>query len=439
MATSVIMPRQGQSVETCIISQWHKQVGDKVSVGDILFSYETDKAAFDEESKVSGVLLAIFFQEGDEVPVLENVAVIGEPGEKVQTQEKKESPSEESFSANASDSSESSTETAMQNNSATAAASETGQPDNDKTRISPLARKLSQEWDVDISRISGSGPYGRIIKSDIEQARKLSSEKKTIRETTPITSTTPSVAQKVSAPVVLEENRDFTTEKLSNIRKVIAARMQESLQQSAQLTHHLSADARKLLAYRKQFKADLAGGKISTDITINDMVCFAVIRALKKHPHMNAHFLGDSIKVFKNVHIGFAVDTPRGLMVPALQNADNYNISGLSDQLKTLASQCKEGTISPDLLSATAAGFTISNLGAFGIEMFTPVLNLPQTGILGVNTITHRPADLGDGTIGIVPYIGLSLTYDHRAIDGAPASAFLREVKLEVEKLDGSW
>lgn len=438
MATSVIMPRQGQSVETCIIAQWHKQVGDKVSVGDILFSYETDKAAFDEESKVSGVLLAIFFQEGDEVPVLEKVAVIGEPGEKVQTQEIKESVSEESSSASATDSSGISNETTKQNNSATVAPT-TGQPDNDKTRISPLARKLSQEWDVDISRISGSGPNGRIIKSDIEQARKLSSEKKAIRETTPITSSTPSGAQTVSAPVVLEENRDFTTEKLSNIRKVIAARMQESLQQSAQLTHHLSADARKLLAYRKQFKADLAGGKISADITINDMVCFAVIRALRKHPQMNAHFLGDTIKVFKNVHIGFAVDTPRGLMVPALQNADNYNISGLSDQLKTLASQCKEGTISPDLLSATAAGFTISNLGAFGIEMFTPVLNLPQTGILGVNTITHRPADLGDGTIGIVPHIGLSLTYDHRAIDGAPASAFLREVKLEVEKLDGSW
>lgn len=151
---------------------------------------------------------------------------------------------------------------------------------------------------------------------------------------------------------------------------------------------------------------------------------------------MNAHFMGDSLKLFDSVNLGIAVDTERGLMVPALRNANDYNIEGLSRRLKTLAADCRQGNIDPDLLSSEAAGFTVSNLGGFGIEMFTPVLNLPQTGILGVNTITYKPADTGDGTIAFIPHIGLSLTYDHRAVDGAPASAFLQEVKKSIETLE---
>lgn len=435
MATSVIMPRQGQSVESCIITQWHKQVGDTVSEGDTLFSYETDKAAFDEESKVSGILLEIYFQEGDEVPVLENVALIGEPGEELQKQGKTETPAAETEKALTTASSEKA-EPAVEAKATAATAVIPARKEGDKIRISPLAKKLSNEWGVDIALIHGSGPNGRIIKADVEQARKSDTRQETQPLVAPHIPAAPAKPSVMAPPAILEENRDFKTEKLSNIRKVIAARMHESLQQSAQLTHHLSADARKLLANRKHYKADRAAGRISANITINDMVCFAVIKALKKHPHMNAHFLGDSIRVFNQVNLGFAVDTPRGLMVPALPNADDYNLSGLSKHLKNLALQCKEGTIAPDMLASTAAGFTISNLGAYGIEMFTPVLNLPQTGILGVNTITHRPADLGDGTIGFVPHIGLSLTYDHRAIDGAPASAFLKEIKHEIETMD---
>jgi pyruvate dehydrogenase E2 component (dihydrolipoamide acetyltransferase) len=166
------------------------------------------------------------------------------------------------------------------------------------------------------------------------------------------------------------------------------------------------------------------------------MICFGVIKALRKMPEINAHFLGDNIRIFRKVHLGIAIDTERGLMVPALRNADDMSIEELSVNLKKLADSCKKGNVDPELLASTAASFTVSNLGAFGVEMFTPVINLPQAGILGVNTIIHRPADIGNGIIGFVPFLGLSLTYDHRALDGAPASVFLREVKQQIENLE---
>jgi pyruvate dehydrogenase E2 component (dihydrolipoamide acetyltransferase) len=166
------------------------------------------------------------------------------------------------------------------------------------------------------------------------------------------------------------------------------------------------------------------------------MVCFAVIKALIKHPDANSHFLGTTIKKFKKVHLGIAIDTDRGLMVPTLRNADDLKLSDLSSRLKELANSCKKGNVDPDLLASESASFTISNLGSFGVELFTPVINLPQVAILGVNTIIHRPADIGNGAFGLIPVIGLSLTYDHRALDGAPASAFLREIKNEIEKLE---
>ena len=165
-------------------------------------------------------------------------------------------------------------------------------------------------------------------------------------------------------------------------------------------------------------------------------MCFAVVKALKKFPNANSHFLGESMRLFNKVHLGLAVDTERGLMVPAVRNADDLSIIGLSNQLKEVANACKKGAIAPELLSAEAATFTVSNLGAYGVEMFTPVINLPQSAILGVNTIVPRPKDLCDGVYGFVPYIGLSLTYDHRALDGGEATRFLKQIAIEIETLE---
>ena len=189
------------------------------------------------------------------------------------------------------------------------------------------------------------------------------------------------------------------------------------------------------MAARKKYKKEYEAGMVAENVTINDLVCYAVVRALKKFPQVNSHFLGDQMKYFKKVNLGLAVDTDRGLMVPALTAADDLSVTGLSGRLRSLSESCRKGSVNPDLLSPEAASFTVSNLGNYGVEMFTPVINLPQTAILGVCAITPRPRDIGDGVYAIVPMIGLSLTYDHRALDGGEATRFLAEVAREIENL----
>ena len=416
MAVPVLMPRQGQSVETCILGQWYKSVGEEVKVGDILFSYETDKASFEEEAKEDGVLLATFFNEGDEVPVLVNVAVIGKNDETFEEFKSGGAPVRELTV-------EKTTETAAK---IVEFEVELDLSDT-RIRISPLARKMAEKLGVNIHSLKGSGPYGRIIARDVEAAEK----EVQIPAPAPVVKT-------VSAPpkaIVIESGGDFEVKSIPNIRKLIANAMHQSLQNSAQLTHHLSADARQLQRLRKKFKAEFADGKIKQNITINDLVCFAVIRALEKFPQVNTHYHGDKMKWFKKVHLGLAVDTDRGLMVPALKNADDLSIAGLSFQLQQLATRARNGNINPDLLSPEAATFTVSNLGNYGVEMFTPVINLPQTAILGVCAIIPRPKVIEEGVYGFVPMIGLSLTYNHQALDGGEATLFLAEIRNQIENL----
>ena len=404
MATAVIMPKQGQSVETCIITRWFKSKGESVSVGDILFSYETDKASFDLESPVEGVLLEVYFGDGAEVPVLVNVAVIGKDGETT-----------DSFNpghTNASPASKTIIAAIAPETLESLKAVEIQPEDETKIRISPRAKRMAENKGLDYNNLHGSGPNGRIIARDVEKAQ----------------SGDGSVTKNIQT-----QGTEYTEQPLSNVRKIIAKAMQSSLQNSAQLTHHMSADVRYLLEARQKIKDKLPTDKSQQDITLNDMICWCVIRALKKFPEANSHFLTDSIKTFYKVHLGLAVDTPRGLMVPALINASDMDLTKLSKELKSIAEACKKGSINPELIQSTAATFTVSNLGNYGVEMFTPVINLPQVAILGVCTIINRPANIGNNIIGFVPYIGLSLTYDHRAIDGGPATLFLREIKEQIE------
>lgn len=421
MATPVMMPRQGQSVESCILGQWHKEVGEEVNEGDILFSYETDKASFEEEAKESGILLATFFEEGDEIPVLTNVAVIGKKGESIE--EFKPGASE----GEAEEAPEAVTEDAPKVIEFEVEEDQAGA----RLRISPLARNMAEKMGVDIQTLKGTGPHGRIIARDIEEAAQKPAAKAVIEAPAP-------KAAPVSKPApaaVLETGDDFEVKAIPNIRKLIANAMHQSLQNSAQLTHHMSADARQVMKLRKKFKAQLEAGEIKQNVTINDLVCYAVIRALEKYPQASTHFLGDKMRWFKKVHLGLAVDTERGLMVPALKNADDLSITGLSSQLKQLSTAARAGNVNPDLLSPAAATFTVSNLGNYGVEMFTPVINLPQTAILGVCTIVPRPKELEDGVYGFVPMMGLSLTYDHQALDGGEATLFLAEIKNQIENL----
>jgi pyruvate dehydrogenase E2 component (dihydrolipoamide acetyltransferase) len=406
MATAVIMPKQGQSVETCIITKWFKNIGESVSVGDILFSYETDKAAFDLESPAEGVLLDLFFGEGAEVPVLVNVAVIGEKGETSDFFNPVKNGRMVPIAATDTNNVNDKLNLIPQDAGAVSIAS------NSRIRISPRAKRIAEEKQINYSNLHGSGPNGRIIASDIKNALSHASF----------------IPKKVQV-----SGAEYTEQPLTKVRKIIAKAMHASLQNSAQLTHHMSADVRYLLESRQKIKNNLTSFNNQQDITLNDMLCWCVIRALEKFPEANTHFLDDHIRSFHNVHLGMAVDTPRGLMVPAVKNANDMDLVKLSVELKSAADACRKGSINPELIQSTAATFTVSNLGNYGVEIFTPVINLPQTCILGICTIINRPANIGNNIFGFVPYIGLSLTYDHRAIDGGPATLFLKEIKEQIE------
>ena len=450
MAQVVIMPKQGQSVESCIVSEFKKKVGDTVKVGDILFGYETDKATFEEESQVEGTVLAIFWKDGDEIPVLQNVMVIGAPGESFAEFAPNGAEAAPAAGAAPETAAPAAQEPAKQSEAAeapaaTAAQAVAGAP------ASPRARMEAEQKGVNLDAVAGSGPHGRIIARDVEAAAaaqgKLSGLAKAkmaegglvAGEGSGLAGTVKGGDLKTWKPNhtdIAGEGEEFEVVKMSNMRKLIAKSMYNSLQNSAQLTHMLGADARKIQALRKKAKKALEEGKIDANITINDFVCFAVIKALKKFPNLNSHCLGDAMRLFKSVNLGCAVDTERGLMVPAILKADELNIIGLSKALKRAADDCKKGSINPDLLASEAASFTVSNLGGFGVEWFTPIINVPQSAILGVGTIVPRPKDLGGGVTALVPYLGLSLTYDHRAIDGGEATRFLKQVAAEIETLE---
>ncbi len=438
MANPILLPRQGQSVESCIISRFYVKEGDEVTKGTLLFAYETDKASFEEEAKEDGVILALFFKEGDEVPVLTNVGVIGNPGDSYQEFVPGGGTGEETQSAVVEK------EQIVEVVKDTVSLPVEGLKTDDVLLVSPRAKNLAASEGVNYRSISGTGPHGRIIEADIlnaiaSQPKQTPLAMKMIREEGLQSQGKGSgIGQRVTSNDLIASDTVYVSDseivKLPNIRKLIANAMHQSLQKSAQLTHHLSADARKLQEMRRKVKAAQKEG-YRHNLTLNDMVCLAVIRTLKKYPGVNSHFLGDSIRVFKKVHLGLAVDTERGLMVPVIKNADDLSIQGLSSRMKALADSCRRGSVDPELLAPEAASFTVSNLGSYGVEMFTPVINLPQSAILGVNTIVPRPKDLGDGIYGFVPHIGLSLTYDHQALDGGGATRFLRSVANEIENL----
>ncbi len=407
MANAVIMPKAGITVESCIIGTWEKKVGDQVKVGDILFTYETDKASFECESTEEGTLLEIFFNDGDEVPCLVNVCAIGNPGEDCAALR----PADAAGEAPAA---EAAPEAAKEEKAAPAPVAESTAVDGEKSAISPRAKKLAERAGVDAALATPTGPNGRIIERDV----------RTLMDNPVAAAAAQAPAAEAGAP-----DTEYEDVKFSGIRRAISKSMHTSLSTMAQLTHNTSFDASAILAYRKLLKScegDLAG------VTLGDIVLYAVSRTLKNHPDLNAHMLDDNnIRLFKHVNLGVAVDTPRGLMVPTIFHADEMSLVEISKAVKELAAQCREGNISPDKLSGGT--FTVSNLGNMGVESFTPVINPPQTGILGVCGTTERVKKLADGTITTYPAMGLSLTYDHRAVDGTPAARFQKELGKNLE------
>ena len=422
MATAVIMPRQGQSVESCLMGKWYKSVGDKVSAGDLLFTYETDKATFEEVSKVDGILLEVFFDEGDDVECLINVCVIGAEGESVEEFRPVVSSGRSGGSPELRESADNPlTAGQLQQTSQILPVSDTHENQSPGS-ISPRAKKLAEKTYADLRYAVPTGAGGRIIERDVQAVLSQGH-----RSPTGSSGAVGGMGN-VSAPaaVQVDYSKQYSGEAeivaLTNVRKFIAKAMRDSLANSAQLTSHSSFDATEVFAYRnKQKSLPEAGGK--TSITVTDIIIYAVSRVLimPEHKSLNAHFLGDKMALFNNAHIGVAVDTPRGLLVPTIFNANTKTLPELSAHAKELFEKCKQGSIEPDLLKG--ASFTISNLGSLGIEMFTPILNPPQTGILGVCNTIERTKNGKP-----YPALGLSITYDHQAMDGADSARFLKDL-----------
>ena len=419
MAIAVLMPKQGQSVESCLIIKWNKKVGEKIKTEEPICEVETDKAVFEVEAPEAGTMLKIFYKEGDDVPVLNTIAIIGQPGEKIDhlIPQKTVSVSKDEY---------------VENQKAIT-------PDESVKKIrpssgagpvpiSPVARRFAEKKGIDFSQLTGSGPGGRIIKRDVEKVISEQEQLGTVADT----------AKTISGVIPLTKERGISFPEpikevpVKGVRQLITERMLKSLQSTAQLTLNTSADASSLLSYRKWLKSSPT--KLGLDrITINDLVIYAVVKTLPRYTALNAHFLKDKILEFEHVHLGFAVDSPRGLMVPIIHNAHLLSLKEISKEARRLNTACQEDTILPDELNGGT--FTITNLGTMGIESFTPILSIPQVAILGICSISLKPI-MKDNEIKFIPHIGLSLTFDHRAVDGAPAAKFLQELNTVIANFD---
>ena len=414
---AVTMPKAGITVESCILTEWKVKVGDTVKEGDVMFSYETDKSSFDYQAEVAGEVLAIFCEAGDEVPVLSNVCAVGPHGEDASgyAPNGAAAPVAEEVKA-----------PVAQSAPAVAPVATAASADG-KIFASPRAKNLAEKLGVDLKDAVATGPNGRIIERDIREASVKVKD-------APVAQVAAPAPAPAAAPVVEKASDDlkaYKDEKMSNIRKVIAKNMVMSLSTMAQLTHTISFDCTNIMAFRKMLKDNAETLKLPP-ITINNIIVFAVSRVLKKHRDLNAHLInGDTMRYFEHVNMGIATDTPRGLLVPTLFGADTMSLSEIAVKSKKLSQDAIDGKIAPELL--TGGSFTISNVGTMGIESFTPVVNPPQTGILGVNTLETRIKLGKEGEI--IPYtaMALSLSYDHRALDGAPASRFLKDLKDYLE------
>ncbi|MFA5570336.1 MAG: dihydrolipoamide acetyltransferase family protein [Sphaerochaetaceae bacterium] len=430
MATEVLMPKQGNTVESCTIIEWKVAVGDMISIGTIVCEAETDKSTIEVESTAEGSVLALLYQEGDDVPVMTPILAVGEKGESY-TPPKKEGELEQPQA------------TERQNDSSTDKNSNLvthTQSPTAEVGASPRAKVAAKQLDINLSLLRGSGAKGLIVEKDVlahsQSAPILTpvAKEKAQSGNYTIPQTGSGMGQRVlSGDLTLkQEQKESTTTSVTGIRKVIAQRMFESLSTTAQFTLNSFADARMLLSLRKRFKESDEHLNLRT-ITINDLILYVVSRSLKDFPALNAHYYGETIERFSSVHLGSAVDTPKGLLVPVIKSSESKSLKQISEEFKDLANQAIEGKSLPDDL--TGSTFTVTNLGSLGIESFTPVLNIPEVAILGVGAIAPKAVQV-ENEIEFIPHIALSLTINHQAVDGAPAARFLQHLSHMIAQVD---
>lgn len=421
MEEVILMPRLSDTMTEGVIAAWHKKVGDKVSKGDLLAEVETDKATMDLESYKNGTLLFIGAEKGDKVPVNALLCVIGEEG-KVDIEAIK-------AAAGAAVSAPAAAKTggeAAANGAAAEAAPATeatgAEPtasENGRVKASPLARKIAADKGISLNQVQGTGDGGRIVKSDIESFKP--------GKTAAPAATAPSAGTpSATSPAVPAGQVSFEDRPVSQMRKVIAKRLAESLFTAPHFYLTMSIDMDKAVASRGQIN-ETAPVKIS----FNDMVLKAVALALKKHPAVNSSWLGDTIRTNHHVNIGVAVAVEEGLLVPVVRFADSKGLAQIATEVKDFATRAKSKKLQPSDWEGST--FTISNLGMFGIDEFTAIINPPDSCILAIGAIQQIPV-VKNGQIVPGNVMKVTLSCDHRVVDGATGSAFLQTVKSLLEE-----
>ncbi|MBC7320582.1 2-oxo acid dehydrogenase subunit E2 [bacterium] len=369
MSKEFVMPKLGMTMEEGTITKWLKKEGDKVEKGEPIVEIMTDKVNMEVESPYDGILLKIVAKEGDVVPILQPIAIIGEEGEEIKTEEPKV---------------------------------------EEVIKASPAAKRLAREAGIDLSLVKGTGPDGRIVEKDV--LAYIEAHKKV--EPTP---------QVTPEPTVQTIQPAFREETISPIRREIAGRLSKSYREAVHITLEFTADVTSIVKIREKLKEKASANNLPVP-TFNDIFIRLVSLVLKDYPNLNAHFDGEKLTIFDAVNMGVAVAVKEGLLVPVVKEAEKKNIFEIAKITNDLIARTREGKVLPEELSGGT--FTITNLGMFGIDFFTPIINPPQVAILGIGRIreTLKPGNV------VVNEVTLSLSVDHRVVDGAPASMFLRDL-----------
>ncbi|MDF2143692.1 2-oxoglutarate dehydrogenase, E2 component, dihydrolipoamide succinyltransferase [Knoellia sp. p5-6-4] len=446
---TVKMPALGESVTEGTVTRWLKAEGDEVAVDEPLLEVSTDKVDTEIPSPVAGTLTKILVSEDDTVPVGADLAIIGGSagGAAPAPQEEQPAPQEEATAPQAPQPEQREKQAApAQAPQAQAAPAPTQAPapaqapaqaerggEDASAYVTPLVRKLAAENNVDLASLQGTGIGGRIRKQDVLDAAKAAQQ-----AAEPAAAPAAAPAAQAPAPaasVPAASPKRGTTEKMSRLRKVIATRMVESLQVSAQLTTVVEVDVTKIARLRARAKSEFERRE-GTKLSFLPFFALAAVEALKAHPNVNASVEGDQITYHGQENLGMAVDTERGLLVPVIKNAGDLNIAGLARAIADLADRTRNNKITPDELAGGT--FTLTNTGSRGALFDTPIINQPQVGILGTGAVVKRPVVVTDAeggeTIAIRSMMYLALSYDHRIVDGADAARFLTTMKNRLEE-----
>ena len=423
----IIMPRLSDTMEEGTLAAWLKQPGDQVQRGDVLAEIETDKATMELEAFEEGVLQQILVKEGETVPIGQPIAIVGAGGASAPAAAPAQpapdaaapSPAEQAAKIETTPEVETSTAAASAAAASAAAPAAAGEP----VKASPMARAIARDQGIDLSTVTGSGPGGRVVKADVE-ALAAGDGGRAAPAAAPAAPAVKTPAAAQPAP-----GADVEEIPLTNMRKTVARRLVESMQSAPHFYLTIQVDVEALLGLRAELNQRLADEGVK--LSVNDLLIKACAVTLRAHPDINVSWAGDKILRHRRVHVGIAVAVDGGLIVPVVRDTDQKSVSQISKDAKALIERARIGKLRPE--DYTGGTFTISNLGMFGIDQFTAVINPPEAAILAVGTTNEEPV-VRDGQLATRQRMKLTLSIDHRALDGATGAQFLAALKATLEE-----